>query len=199
MEEKGATSVDAQIAILESRGMKIENLDKAKEILLDIGYFRLGFYWFPFEKTYPKKVNRDHKFKDGTKLSYAVELYYFDFDLRNLFLPYISRIEINFRTKLIYYASNRYKEDPFWYLNDKYLNKEFIESKLYKGAVEEACKEPVAMLSFCCTFASGISSALDYYMFSYCTLKGNDEACPRGQAFFIYARMPCRCLIIFSS
>ena len=144
MEEKGATSVDAQIAILESRGMKIENPDKAKEILLDIGYFRLGFYWFPFEKTYPKKVNRDHKFKDGTKLSYAVELYYFDFDLRNLFLPYISRIEINFRTKLIYYASNRYKEDPFWYLNDKYLNKEFIESKLYKGAVEEACKEPVA-------------------------------------------------------
>ena len=49
MEEKG-TSVDAQIAILESRGMKIENLDKAKEILLDISYFRLGFYWFPFEK-----------------------------------------------------------------------------------------------------------------------------------------------------
>jgi hypothetical protein len=63
----------------------------------------------------------------------------------------------------------------------------------------EQSYEQGVRFSFCCTFASGISSALDYYMFSYCTLKGNDEACPRGQAFFIYARMLCRRLIIFSS
>ena len=46
-----ATIVEEQIALLESRGMKIEDKDKAKENLLDIGYYRLGFYWFPFEKT----------------------------------------------------------------------------------------------------------------------------------------------------
>ena len=49
-----ATIVEEQIALLESRGMKIEDKDKAKENLLDIGYYRLGFYWFPFEKTYPR-------------------------------------------------------------------------------------------------------------------------------------------------
>ena len=64
--EKLATNVDEQIAKLESRGMSIGDKDKAKECLLDIGYFRLGFYWFPFEKSYPRKINRTHEFKEGT-------------------------------------------------------------------------------------------------------------------------------------
>ena len=100
--EKLATNVDEQIAKLESRGMTIGDKDKAKECLLDIGYFRLGFYWFPFEKSYPRKVNRTHEFKDGTCFEYAIRLYYFDYDLRNILLKYINRVEINFRTKLIY-------------------------------------------------------------------------------------------------
>lgn len=45
-----ATTIEEQIALLESRGMKIDDKDKAQENLLDIGYYRLGFYWFPFEK-----------------------------------------------------------------------------------------------------------------------------------------------------
>lgn len=49
-----ATIVEEQIALLDSRGMKIEDKDKAKENLLDMGYYRLEFYWFPFEKTYPR-------------------------------------------------------------------------------------------------------------------------------------------------
>ena len=44
-----ATTIEEQIALLKERGMVID-LDnkKVKEILLDIGYYRLGFYWFPF-------------------------------------------------------------------------------------------------------------------------------------------------------
>ena len=98
---KFATDIEEQIALLESRGMTISDMEKAKECLLDIGYFRLGFYWFPFEKTYPRKANRTHEFKEGTSFDYAIRLYYFDFDLRNILLKYISRVEINFRTKLI--------------------------------------------------------------------------------------------------
>ena len=40
---KRATTVDEQIEILESRGLHIGDKDKAKEILQDIGYYRLGF------------------------------------------------------------------------------------------------------------------------------------------------------------
>ena len=52
---KRATTIEEQIILLKDRGMTIEDEEKAKEILLDIGYYRLGFYWFPFEKTYPQK------------------------------------------------------------------------------------------------------------------------------------------------
>ena len=120
--EKLATIVDEQIAKLESRGMTIGDKDKAKECLLDIGYFRLGFYWFPFEKSYPRKLNRSHEFREGTCFDYAIRLYYFDYNLRNILLKYINRVEINFRTKLIYHASNRYKQAPFWYQDSKYVN-----------------------------------------------------------------------------
>ena len=61
--KKMATNIDEQIALLEQRGMSIADKEKARECLLDIGYFRLGFYWFPFEKTYPRKTNRTHEFK----------------------------------------------------------------------------------------------------------------------------------------
>lgn len=141
--EKLATNVDEQIAKLESRGMTICDKDKAKECLLDIGYFRLGFYWFPFEESYPRKMNRDHKFKEGTNFDYAIRLYYFDYNLRNIFLKYINRIEINFRTKLIYHASNRYKQDPFWYQNSKYVNMAFLEGDVMEKAMKDASREEV--------------------------------------------------------
>ena len=134
--EKFATNVDEQIAKLESRGMTISNKDKAKECLLDIGYFRLGFYWFPFEKSYPRKANRTHEFKEGTCFEYAIRLYYFDYDLRNILLKYINRVEINFRTKLIYHASNRYKQAPFWYQDSKYVNKAFLEDDVMEKAMK---------------------------------------------------------------
>jgi abortive infection bacteriophage resistance protein len=140
---KFATNIEEQITKLESRGMTIGDKEKAKECLLDIGYFRLGFYWFPFEKTYPRKINRNHEFKEGTCFDYAIRLYYFDFDLRNILLKYISRIEINFRTKLIYFASNRYKEDPFWYQDSQYVNKDFLENDKMEKAMRDAAKEDV--------------------------------------------------------
>ena len=141
-----ATIVEEQIALLESRGMKIEDKDKAKENLLDIGYYRLGFYWFPFEKTYPRKVRRNHEFIDNTLLDYAIKLYYFDFDLRNIFLRYISRIEVNFRTTIIYHVSNTYKENPYWYVDSSVIEKEMIASSDYQKVLSDLSKESVLRL-----------------------------------------------------
>ena len=138
-----ATTIEEQITLLESRGMKIDDKEKAKENLLDIGYYRLGFYWFPFEKTYPRKIGRTHEFKEGTEFDDVIKLYYFDFDLRNLLLKYISRIEINFRTTLVYLASNKYKNDPFWYNDSQCVNKSFLEDNLFIDAIKEATKNEV--------------------------------------------------------
>lgn len=39
-----ATNVDRQIELLKGSGMLIEDEENAKECLLDIGYYRLGFW-----------------------------------------------------------------------------------------------------------------------------------------------------------
>ena len=40
---KSATTIEQQLDLLKSRGLSIFDIEKAKEILLDIGYYRLGF------------------------------------------------------------------------------------------------------------------------------------------------------------
>lgn len=131
---KRATTIDEQIAILRNRGIIISNEEKAKENLLDIGYFRLGFYCFPFEKDYPLKDNRTHVYKERTIFENIVKLYYFDYDLRNLLMKYINRIEINFRTYLTYFVSNQYKDSPTWFADPAIMNNQYansFESKVY--------------------------------------------------------------------
>lgn len=118
-----ATDVDNQILKLQERGMVLDlEPEKVKEILLDIGYYRLGFYWHPFE------INASHQFQEGTLFSNAVTLYYLDVDLRNLLLKYLNRIEINFRTKLVYYVSNKYKSSPTWFINPRVINHSYIKT-----------------------------------------------------------------------
>lgn len=121
---KLATTIQEQIQLLQDRGMEISDVQKAEEILSDIGYYRLGFYWFPMEKNV--KGPRNHLFKQGTRFESAVELYYFDNDLRKLILPYILRVEVNFRTHLIYSASNRYKNEPTWFVDPQYVSSKYI-------------------------------------------------------------------------
>jgi len=118
---KKATTVDQQIEILRERGMNFDmEIDKVKEILLDIGYYRLGFYWNPFE------IDPNHNFISGAKFSDVVALYYLDFDIRRLLTNYLNRIEINFRTKLVYLVSNQYPNTPTWFISSHIVSASYI-------------------------------------------------------------------------
>lgn len=136
---KKATTIEEQINLLESRGIEITDKDKAKEILEDIGYFRLGFYIFPFEKTYPNKSNRNHEVIQGTAFEDIVKLYYFDFDLRIILNRYLLRVEIAFRTYLTYYMSINYKEDPKWFINKEIIDEKYT-SKFKEKVYTESFK-----------------------------------------------------------
>lgn len=126
--KKKATSLDDQIEKLEEHGVFISDDKKAKEILADIGYYRLGFYLFPFEKTYPELgYRRRHDVVEGTRFEDAVALYYYDFELRNILYKYISRIEVSIRTAVIYHLSNKYKEVPTWYIDTGVVNEDFAD------------------------------------------------------------------------
>ncbi|SMC86882.1 Abi family protein [Chryseobacterium sp. YR221] len=113
-----ATTVVDQINILKSRGLIIKDEPKAEETLLDIGYYRLGFYWHYYQLN-PKK--KTHDFKPGIEFEDIVKLYYFDFDLKYLLSKYLYRIEVHFRTQLVYLASNKYSRNNKWYRNRKYV------------------------------------------------------------------------------
>ena len=47
---KTSTTIEQQINKMKSRGILFTNEEKSKENLLDIGYFRLGFYCFSIRK-----------------------------------------------------------------------------------------------------------------------------------------------------
>lgn len=118
-----ATSIKEQIDTLKSRGMILDyDEDKIKEFLLDIGYYRLGFYWSPFE------IDHLHNFKPQTRFSDIIKLHYLDVDLRNILSKYINRIEINFRTKLVYYVSIINKDSPTWFADPNIVDVYFINN-----------------------------------------------------------------------
>lgn len=116
-----ATTVTEQIQKLSERGMVFDDYEKAKEILLDIGYYRLGFYWNPFE------IDKKHNFAAGTKFSDAVQLYYLDVDLKNILNKALNRIEINLRTQIIYFVSNANQDNPTWFASKKVMNSNFVD------------------------------------------------------------------------
>lgn len=111
-------SINNQIAKFKERELDLSCYDepKLKEILLDIGYYRLGFYCYYY---FDKKSN---KFSKDIKISDIINLYYLDIDLKYLLLKYINRIEINFRTKLIYYVSMKYPNNSRWYVDEAIMD-----------------------------------------------------------------------------
>lgn len=123
-----ATNLEEQIILLQSRGLIINNVEKAKEVLLDIGYYRLGFYWFPFEKSYPSLKNRTHDFRQNANFDDAVILYYFDFHLRNILHKALSRIEIAVRTYLTYVVSNAHDVNPTWFASPSIVSRGYVQT-----------------------------------------------------------------------
>lgn len=115
--------------------MIVPNEDKAAEILMDIGFYRLGFYAFPFEKSFPSLEHRTHEYKPNTSFVDVVDLYYFDYDLRKILTYYLNRIEVNLRTYITYTVSNHYREYPTWFVDPNIMQSNYIayfEDKVYK-------------------------------------------------------------------
>lgn len=140
---KSATTIDQQLDLLKSRGLTVNDENKAREILLDVGYYRLGFYLFPFEKSYPELRNRTHEYIKGASFEDAVNLYYFDFDLRLLLMRYLNRIEIAFRTLLIYNLSNKYNSNPVWFVSPGVVNRLYAHEFEHKVYTSDFKRNPI--------------------------------------------------------
>jgi abortive infection bacteriophage resistance protein len=113
-----------QVTQLQERGLIIKYPRIAEKYLINISYYRLGEYWYVMQSDKEK-----HIFKPNSRFENVIALYNFDAELRLLLFDVIEKIEISFRTKMIYHLSH--EADPFWFQNKKlFVNKEFFNDSL---------------------------------------------------------------------
>ena len=105
---KPPLSVEDQLKLLESRGMRIADPTFAAHALSTVSYYRLSAYSYPF-----RSRPDDGRFRDGTTFEEVWRYYRFDRRLKNVVLDGIERVEIATRTKIV----NRFTElyGPFGY------------------------------------------------------------------------------------
>lgn len=101
---------DAQLQQLKSRGLLIEDEEKALHLLEVISYYRLSGYWYPLLANKQK-----HIIKPGATFNTAFKIYKFDRELRLLVLRELEKVEVAVRAKMIYVLSHSL--GPFWYLD----------------------------------------------------------------------------------
>ncbi len=110
MFDKPALTTQQQLQQLKDRGLIFYNDSIAITYLSHISYYRLGEYWYVMQDD-----KENHTFKPNSLFEDVVSLYNFDAKLRLLLFGVIEKIEISFRTKLIYHLSHEI--DPWWFQN----------------------------------------------------------------------------------
>ncbi len=116
---KDFKTIEEQINILDSRGLKFKNRKKAVKLLSQYNYFDLvnGFETMLLKKSVPNKEYEDVYFEDFR------DLYFFDMKLKKYTLAKIFDIESRLRTSIAYNFAETYCQnstDTLNYLNPLY-------------------------------------------------------------------------------
>lgn len=112
-----AITTEQQIDILKERGLLIDDVEQAIEILDTISYFRLAGYWRHFEADHST-----HQFREGSCFVDIIDLYFFDKQLRALLFTVIQTIEVSIRTKIIKHFALEF--GAFWFMDESYATNE---------------------------------------------------------------------------
>ena len=85
--DKQPINVDEQVALLQNRGLVIEDIATAKLQLRNISYFRIASYL-----RYMEEDRQFHHYKLGSTFEQAIDLYLFDKELRQLIFKAIQAL-----------------------------------------------------------------------------------------------------------
>ena len=122
---KPAVRFENQIAKLKARQLLFFNETQAKETLSRISFYRLRAYTYPFQDN----ANPNHPFVVPIHFETILKLYNFDSRLRLLVFGALEKIEVAFRTQMIYQFS--IKHGPHWHIDKaRYYNKDLAEKHL---------------------------------------------------------------------
>jgi abortive infection bacteriophage resistance protein len=100
---KVATTYEEQVALLQQRGMIIDDAAQARFYLQHINYYRLGAYWLAFEADHAA-----HRFRPDARFAEVLNLYAFDRELRLLVLDAVERLEVSMRSQWAYQIAHRH-------------------------------------------------------------------------------------------
>ena len=112
MGKKIFKTLDEQVEILKNKGLVIDNVDYAKEILLRENYFFLNGYRHLFMKSSDNSM-----YIPGTKIEELYSLFLFDRKIRNIFFKNILIVENNVKSIISYQLSKKYGYKEKDYLN----------------------------------------------------------------------------------
>ena len=112
-EVKPHLSYERQINKLREKGCIIDDDSFCRDVLVNIGYYRLSAYFLPF-KSFDGTCMNNLSFKR------VYRVYEFDRKLRNLLFSAIEVIEVSFRTRLAHFHSEKY--GPLGYLDASSFN-----------------------------------------------------------------------------
>lgn len=111
---KDFKTIDEQITILEFKGLKVENKEYARQVLLRENYFFLNGYRHLFLKS-----NNDRRFLEGTTFEELYSLFLFDREFRNIIFKNLLIIENNIKSITAYQLSKKYGYKESDYLKPK--------------------------------------------------------------------------------
>lgn len=112
MKAKVFKSIDEQLEILKAKGLVVNDVDKAKDILFRENYFFISGYRHLFMKKY-----NDNYFIQGTTFDELYAVFVFDRKIRNIMFQYILIIENNIKSIISYQLSKKYGFKEKDYLN----------------------------------------------------------------------------------
>lgn len=119
-------SCDKHIELLKSRGLIIDDEERAAKYLGNVGYYRLTGYMYHLQSKDEKQL-----FLTETCFDDILNLYQFDKKLRTIIMEYMERIEVAVKAKLTNHFSLSY--GFFWYTNESlYVDKALYASLIAK-------------------------------------------------------------------
>jgi abortive infection bacteriophage resistance protein len=122
MGKKTFKTLDEQLEILKNRGLIIEDVDKAKDILFRENYFFINGYRHLFERSW-----QDNVFIAGTTFEELYGTFVFDRNIRNIMFKYLLIIENNIKSVISYQMSKKYGYKEKDYLDPKNFSQDSIK------------------------------------------------------------------------
>ncbi len=130
--QKDFRTIDEQVEILQKKGLIVEDIDEAKEVLLRENYFFLNGYRHLFMIS-----EKNRTFIKGSTFRELYSLFLFDRYFRNIIFKNVLVIENQLKSILSYQLSKKYGYKEKDYLNPKNFTSDHDKKRRVKDVLEK--------------------------------------------------------------